>query len=251
MAEHDATRELVQRAYADERFDAEAGLAEVVRRAGRPPVEDSARVIERRHTVNVQRRRRLALIGVFAGVVGVVLAAAAAAGGFGGNGNMPVATEPSLVTSRGPMPNGSMPTRTWPSGGPTPTISTDDDPGGIAPVGLPSQCAVGWDLKFKDGTFTATDRGSNCPPVDPNRIWLLDDHANGLIFAGSGEVYPTVTTGTTISPPFSFTVPQIPTLQPNHAYHLIYLPESVHPTPGQDANSAARQAMTLSVPVLP
>jgi hypothetical protein len=249
MAEHDVTRELVQRAYADERFDADAGLAEVVRRAGRPPVEDSARVVERRHPVNVKRRRRLALIGVFAGVVGVVLAAAAAAGGFGGNQGQPVGTVPSVQLSR---PAGTDPSvRTWPSGGPTPTISLDDDPGGIAPVGLPSQCAVGWDLTFKDGRFTATDRGSNCPPVDPNRIWLLDDHANGLIFPGSGEVYPTVTTGTTISPPFTFTVPQIPALQPNHAYHLIYLPENVHPTPGQDANSAARQAMTLSVPVLP
>ncbi|WP_426511523.1 hypothetical protein ACPPVO_13395 [Dactylosporangium sp. McL0621] len=243
MAELDeVTRALVRRAYAGEPFDAEAGLAEVVRRAGRPPVEESTVGIERRHAVSVRRRRRWAMAGVFAGVAGLVLVVGVATGRLGGGDGRPVGAGPSIQLSPSGPP-------VWPSGMPTPTISNGPFPGGPAPVGLPSQCAVGWDLAFTGGQFTATDPGSNCPPVDPTRLWLVDDGANGLLFPGSGKVYPTVTTGTAISPPFSFPVPGIPALQPNHAYYLAYVPAGVHPTAGQDASEVLQQALTISGPV--
>ncbi|WP_433615493.1 hypothetical protein ACQP2P_11755 [Dactylosporangium sp. CA-139114] len=247
MAEHDATRELVRRAYADERFDAEAGLAEVVRRAGRPPVGEPAVAVAGRHTVNVRRRRRVALAGVFLGVVGLVLVIGVATGRLGGG--LQDASQVGVAAPSHWTPSGR-PANSWPSEGPTLTVSGGEIPGGPSNL-LPSQCAVGMHLQFEHGQFTATDAVGTCPPLDPRRIWLLDDHANGLLFPGSGTVWPTVTTGATISPPFTFTVPSITTLQEHHAYELYYLPADVHPTPGQDASPVLQHAMMISGPVLP
>ncbi|WP_433085971.1 hypothetical protein ACQP1P_11980 [Dactylosporangium sp. CA-052675] len=254
MAEHDVTRELVRRAYAGEPFDAEAGLAEVVRRAGRPPADGPEEVIERRHTVNVRRRRRVALAGVFAGVVGLVLVIGVATGRLGGgfqDASQVGLGGPSLSGGHSSQwTTGGLPTDAWPSGGPTPSIGGGEIPGGPSSL-LPSQCAVGMHLKFENGQFTATDAVGTCPPLDPKRIWLLDDHSNGLLFPGSGTVWPTVTTGTTISPPFTFTVPSITALQEHHAYELYYLPADVHPAPGQDASPVLQHAMMISGPVVP
>ncbi|GAA3302914.1 hypothetical protein GCM10020218_099380 [Dactylosporangium vinaceum] len=69
---------------------------------------------------------------------------------------------------------------------------------------------------------------------------------NGLIYPGAATVWPAATTGTALAPPFTFTVPSIPTLAEGHFYRLIYLPPGPLPTPGQDATEPHRQALELS-----
>jgi hypothetical protein len=244
MAELDETRELVRRAYADEVFDAEAGLTEVVRRAGRPPVDDPGIVIERRHTVNVRRRRRLALVGVFVGVVGLVLIIGAATGRLGGGDPAMVGAPPSTAASPGGSGAGFSPE-------PIPESSrltgSPAFPGAGPVTGVPSQCVSRWKLDFVGGVFTASDRSPNCPALDSTRAWLMDAKSgNGLITTGAAKVWPVTVTPASMTSPFTFTSPNVPTPVAGHLYTLLYMREGDHPAPGDDAFQWDERAITWS-----
>ena len=245
MAEHDETRELVRRAYADEVFNAEAGLTEVVRRAGRPPVDDPGIVIEHRHTVNVRRRRRLTLVGVFVGVVGLVLVIGVATGRLGGGGPAMVGAVPSPAVS--PWVRGSGGFSPEPIPESSRITGSAAFPGAGPVTGIPSQCVSRWKLNFDGGVFKASDYSPNCPKLDSTRAWLMDAKSgNGLITPGAAKVWPVTVSSSSMTAPFTFTSPNVPAPVAGHIYTLLYLREGDHPTAGDDAFRWDERAITWS-----
>ncbi|WP_432988654.1 hypothetical protein [Dactylosporangium sp. CA-233914] len=247
MAEDELTRGLVRRAYAAEPFDADAGLAEVVRRAGRPPVDgpdDSSVEARSRHAVNVRRRRQVSVLAVFAGVVGLVLVIGVATGRLAGGPG------PGLEVGARPSGAPSL-AKPWPSGSPAPGFSRSYTPGPSAPpspsdsidpgghgvpIALPSQCAYGLTLSFSDGQFHVGDSGSGCPTLQRKRVFLRDTRSgNGLYGPGDATLWPVPGSSANLELPYSYTVPAIPSLEPGHFYELVYIPGNNLPSAGADA----------------
>ncbi|GAA2387270.1 hypothetical protein [Dactylosporangium salmoneum] len=250
MAEPDPTRELIRGAYADRPFDADAALADVVRRAGRPPI-GSAEPAGRRHAVDVRRRRGLSVLAVFGGVVVMVLAIGYGAGVFGGKGE-PMGAPPLVVVPTRPagdVPEASRMPTSWPSQSPGPS-SLPDDGYSPVPIDLPSSCAVAWNLDFSGGKFQVGSRGDVCPPLERGRLLLLESiTGNGLIGPGSARVWRLADVPDRVAPPFTFRAPGVDALIPGHYYEIIYIEPQLADTasPGADAWPFYRGAMTISM----
>ncbi|MFI5909444.1 hypothetical protein [Dactylosporangium sp. NPDC051541] len=221
MAERDVTRELVRRAYADLLLDDSVpDLDEVVRRAGRP----LAAVEQARHPVNLRRRRRLALAGVFAGVVGLILVVGLSSGRIGGGG-APIGVQP------------------------RPSVAPSDLPAGDgSPIALATSCIAAWKLTFANGQFSATARnGYACALSDAQRVYVLDTaEGNGRIYPGAAKLWPARGIEA-LKPPFTFSVPGIPAAVDGHYYQLVYLGPGALPSPGTDASQSGVEWLDLSL----
>jgi hypothetical protein len=243
MAEPDMTRELIRRAFAAEPFDADAGLAEVVRRAGRATAaEPSGFDADPAEGMHPQRRRPRGLLvfATFAGVMGLVLTVGFFGAGRLGGGS-PVGVPAPVVSPLGsvspvPVPEGSL------------LPEETDDPG---VSDLPSNCASGWTLAFAGDQFQVTDRGSNCPPLRRDRLVLLDANpgTNGLIRPGSAVVWPITGGPDMLQAPFSFRVAGLDKPVPGHTYELIHVDASQagQATAGADSYPFYRRAVTVSL----
>ncbi|HTJ34034.1 MAG TPA: hypothetical protein VL738_12455 [Dactylosporangium sp.] len=236
MTERDLARELVRRAYAAEPFDADAGLAEVIRRAGRPPVDDVA--VAGPHPVDVRRRRGLSVLAVFAGVVAMVLAVGLSLGRFA----FGPATSPTPAVS---PPQSGFPSAETP--GPSALPVETEEP---TPSDLPSSCAGAWKLTYAGGQFSVGDRGSACPALRRDRLLLMEDvSGNGLIGPGAAKVWPLQDVPDSLTPPFAFRVAGIPATTPGHTYELIHVraADAGKATAGADAYEFYKNSMTISL----
>jgi hypothetical protein len=244
MAEPDMTRELIRRAFAAEPFDADAGLAEVVRRAGRATAaEPSGFDADPAEGMHPQRRRPRGLLvfATFAGVMGLVLTVGFFGAGRLGGGSpvgvpAPPVVSPMRPVSPVPVPEGSL------------LPEETGDPGMV--TDLPSNCAVGWQLTVDGGTFQVSDQGSNCPPLRRDRLVLMDAKpgTNGLIRPGSAVVWPITGVPDMLQPPFSFRVAGVPAAQAGHTYSLIYVEpaQAGKATPGAEAYPFYLRARRIS-----
>ncbi|MEV4516008.1 hypothetical protein AB0K00_44500 [Dactylosporangium sp. NPDC049525] len=262
----DPTRELIRRAYAASSdaaaFDADGGLADVVRRAGLPGDQEGGTVTA---LAPRRARRRFAIVGTFAAAVVVILAVYAASAGT--RPQQQVGTPPSvhaaLTGTPGPTlyPSGSL----YPSGRATPTNPSTSTyagkPGasryaGDDPAVLPSTCADSWMMALVGGEFTVTARtGSACGPLPVDRVWVLDAASgNGLINPGDAVIWPVVPvlppgSGTRVlQPPFSFTPGGWSGPVRGHIYQLMYVDEAaaLEAKPGDDSYAAFLNAHIIS-----
>lgn len=259
MPERDPTRDLVRRAYDDiSDFDADSGLADVVRRAGRPRPEagDATTVaLEPRRTV-----RRFAVAGTFAAAVVTILAVYAASAGTRPDR---VGAPPSLSAPASSRAGSDLPASAYPSGRATPTNPSTStyaaSPGasrnaGNDPQVLPSSCADSWVMALTGDRFVVSSQeGSGCPPLPLDRLWVLDAASgNGLINPGDAVIWPVVPVDgarSPVRPPLKFRPGgDWPGPQPGHYYVIIYVSAAAatQAKPGEDSYAAFLGSYNIS-----
>ena len=253
----DPARELVRRAFEGASpFDVDSGLADVVRRAGRPPHDDGVVALEPRRRAG----RRFAVVGTFAAAVVTILAVYAASAGTGPQrdvGTPPASTpDPSSNGPASNSPSSAGPSSNGPSAAPSTVTGT---PGaslyaGGPPELLPSSCAASWVLELAGKEIKATRSRASAaatelPAVDPRR-----GPRQRARQPGRRRIWPLVPVngGAAVQPPLTFRGGGWPGPVSGHAYEVLYLDEAAARAarPGDDAHAAFETARTISLRVI-
>jgi hypothetical protein len=263
MAEHtDPARELVRRAFeGSDPFDAEGGLADVVRRAGRPQHDDGVIAFEPRRRTG----RRFAVVGTFAAAVVTILAVYAASAGTRPQQEVGAPSASAGPASNGPASNG--PASNGPASNGPASNRPSADPSTFAgspgtsqyassvPKVLPSSCAASWVLEFAGKEIKATRTQGVCPPIPIERLWILDAaRGNGLVNPGDARIWPLVPIDgrSMAQPPVTFRGGGWPGPISGHTYEVLYLDEAAAKAakPGDDAYPAFETAHFISLSLI-
>ncbi|MET7420255.1 hypothetical protein [Dactylosporangium sp. NPDC005555] len=262
----DPARDLIRRAYADVMHpgqsgtDSDSGLADVVRRAGRPRAEtQDADVVE---PAPRRTRRRFAVVATFAAAVVTILAVYAASAGVRpqGVGTAPGTTGavPRVTGSPVPISSFSFPPGTGTFAPDSPGASLGAEPSGPVvenprPFPFPSSCADSWVLEPVGDTIKVTALpGGGCPAMALDRLWLLDaSQGNGSVNPGDAVIWPFVPVDGAkgpLQPPFTFRPGGWPGLRKGHLYWAMFVTEkaAAEARPGADAYDAYSEAYHLS-----
>ncbi|GAB3847607.1 hypothetical protein [Dactylosporangium cerinum] len=140
--------------------------------------------------------------------------------------------------------------------GSAPPSRPGGSPSVAAPNALPSSCAAAWKLTLSGGEFTIAARPeAACPPLRPDRVWVLDAASgNGRVGPGDAVIWPVAPANgmAAVHPPLTFRPRDWPGPVPGHVYELLYLDlaDATAARPGDDAYAAYQLALTISTYVI-